>query len=992
MAFTLDQLNYAARQAYTSMQNDTWLQEPIKANFYKSLEELVDYISGKSTVAPTITPTHPRDAYCYMPLLKLVDIRNLDEQDQKLIKVFAGSKNAPMFMSPILQQIADQILAEKDEDGLVKAMVTLRQFGLTDEAVLFSLAGVGSGATSTSYYIFFYDRPKLLVHAAGKYIASLFPEYKNKIVDAFITKHASADWSGRLVEYLAQHTTYDLSDFLYYSSYGTTYLCLDNAIYIATYNPELHQKALWIAYDNGNTYVTKPAVKYFILRAMADKLPEAYRTKQLDAARTYLENHITEGKGYWGYHEASFWMRDQSGRNIQKIVSPTAMEDLFQYEPENAAQIASDYLRQLNIAFISPEVLQVIDKHLGEKAVDVLALGLETEKGNGTTLKVLLELLGKYDYSRHVDKVWNITKDKSKSIRLIAATELAKLGEAALPKCQELLGAKSADVRQTVAVILSRIKTPEAEKILLDTVNSEKNDDTRDVMIEALGERRYQHMNEQQITDMIVAAQKRGKLDAPLADWLDEKTLPALTFTASLSVNNLLATRFLIYRMSRAKEIRSDVEARPLLALIDKASSGAFAKKLFSQFIDNGGDAKQKYCLTLAGFLGDDSLVDVIRPQINKWVESNRGKMAEYGVVALALIGTNKALRAVEFFSRKYKTKYSNIGTAALNALQVAAEELGMDMNELADSIIPDFGFENMYKTFKVGEDEFRTFINKDFKLAFLNEDNKLLKSAPKNTPKPLLDEFKEIGKEVRDVVRSQSSRMELYLVIQRKWKPEKWQSFFVNNPIMFVYATHLLWGTFDASGKLSHTFYCAEDTSLLNLQDEEITIAEDSMVGMVHPLDLSEEERAAWIQKFYEAGIEPLFPQLLRPSVLLSDTDKDLTEVEEFADKKGNAVQIKGAFKRFGWTAWELGDHGDIYSFSKSFDELGVQAFIETGGGLFMGYTEDGWMAEFGKCYFRKMAGNIYQSPNLPLGEVPPIVYSEVLSELRQIVPEKAE
>ncbi|MBC8109672.1 MAG: DUF4132 domain-containing protein, partial [Verrucomicrobia bacterium] len=371
--------------------------------------------------------------------------------------------------------------------------------------------------------------------------------------------------------------------------------------------------------------------------------------------------------------------------------------------------------------------------------------------------------------------------------------------------------------------------------------------------------------------------------------------------------------------------------------------------------------------------------------------DGSRGKMAEYGVVALALIGSNKALRTVEFFSRKYKNKYSNIGTAALNALQVAADELGMDMNELADSIIPDFGFENMYKTFSVGSEEFRAFVNKDFKLTFLNEDGKILKSLPKNTAKELAEEFKEIGKEIRDVVKSQSSRMELYLVIQRKWQAEKWQSFFVGNPIMFVYATHLVWGAFDITGKLTETFYCSEDTSLLNVNDEEISLPEDAQIGMIHPLLLSEAEKNTWIQKFYELEIESVFPQLLRPVVKLALKEATLTESEEFSKIKAEPMPIKGAFKGYGWVAWGVEDHGDISSFAKNYTEMGVRAMIDTGGGLFLGYDGDGMEAEFGSFYFKKISDK-WDEPNLAFGEVPEIVYSETVSELRQIIPKEEE
>ncbi|MDJ1466806.1 DUF4132 domain-containing protein [Cytophagaceae bacterium DM2B3-1] len=998
MAFTQQQLEQTANQVRHQIQTYPYTSDQTKQYLYPILQEVIDYLSGKTTQVPDVNTGNSGEVWYFRqfdallsPVNQLEDLEHLDEQDKRIFTALQTSPVLPELIEPLLRKIADAIISTEDDTLLIKYATKLREASITDKGIIDSLANACYG-TGTAYYNYFYRAPIILSNAAGKYIASLFKDYKDVIVEAFITYHNSDDWSKKLVNYLARNTDYNLTDFIYHQRGTTTYLNLANAVSIADYNAPLHESELLNAYKKGTPYVTELSLKYLILRGLANALPEKYRAEQLNEAHHYLKQinqHIQQSKGtYWGYRDACHWGFDENGKEAAHVLSAVILDDIFQHDTANARQTAVDLLTTIAIGYIEPKALSVIDKHLGKEGIDVLALGLLTDKGDGKTLKKLLELLGQYDYSQHRNKVWNLTKDKSKAIRMIATTELAKLGEAALDKCQELLNAKSADVRQTVAMILSRIKTPEAEKILLDTVNSEKNDDARDVMLEALGERRYQNITDAQLAELIAGAQKRGKLDAPLVPWLKVDDLPTIQFTEgrTLTPDEVL---FLLYRMSRAKEIRTDIEARPLLLRIDRKNNGAFAKKLFTLFIDNGGDAKQKYCLTLAGLLGDDSLIDVIRTQINKWVETSRGKMAEYGVVALALIGSNKALRTVEFFSRKYKNKNGNVGAAALNALQVAAEELNMDMNELADSIIPDFGFENMYKTFKVGQDEYRAFVNKDFKLAFLNEDGKLLKSAPKGTDKELLEEFKEIGKEIRDVVKSQSGRMELYLVIQRRWQPEKWQKFFVGNPIMFVYATHLLWGIFDSDGTLIQPFYCAEDTTLLSLDDQEVMLPEDKVIGMVHPISLSEEEKTAWIQKFFDLGIETIFPQLQRPIISLKEKDKTSTEIETFAGKTGNANKVKGTFKRLGWITWELGDHGDIYSLSKLFHELGIQAIVETSGELFVGY-EDSGEAEFGNLYFLKLSDKWHEEPHIPLGQVPPIVYSEVLSELEQIVPKE--
>lgn len=376
--------------------------------------------------------------------------------------------------------------------------------------------------------------------------------------------------------------------------------------------------------------------------------------------------------------------------------------------------------------------------------------------------------------------------------------------------------------------------------------------------------------------------------------------------------------------------------------------------------------------------------------------------MAEYAVGALALIGSNKALRSVEFFSRKYRSKNKNIGEAAKNALKTAAEELGISTYELADRIIPDFGFDGLFKVFEANSNEYRAFIDNNFKLAYFDENNKKLKSPPKGTPKELQDEFKEIAKEVRDIVRSQSDRLEQYMVIGRRWNKEEWEKFFLNNPIMFVYALKLVWGEFDKQGKLLQTFYCSEDTSLINLEDEEISLEEDSFIGMVHPLHLAVQDTKNWQDKFYEMGIETIFEQMNRPVFDLEEKEKSTLSSSRFHNRKVDARSTVGYFEKLGWKRGSVVDGGMVSSYCKSFEDAGIDAIIETEG-IFMGYY-DYDDCHLGRLYFVKTGsvsfGNYaYNEPSnekderlLVFEKVPAIIYSEVIGDLEKIAPKKEE
>ena len=513
----------------------------------------------------------------------------------------------------------------------------------------------------------------------------------------------------------------------------------------------------------------------------------------------------------------------------------------------------------------------------------------------------------------------------------------------------------------------------------------------------------------------VTLATEQGKLKKSLPNWLNTEG-PLLYYKNNHEALDLYTIAFLFYKMSQTKDIRTDMEARPLLSLIDRETSAPFAKWLLDAYFQNGADAKLKWCLTLGAVLGGDAEIAFLQRNIVSFVENNRGKMAENVVKALALQGSQRALRAVDFFSRKYKNK--SIGKAALEAFDVAAEELGITPYELADSVIPDFGFDGLFKGFEANSVQYRAYIGNDFKLAFLDEDNNTLKALPKGTSAVLKEEFKEIGKEIRDIVKSQSSRLEQYLVIQRRWSIDKWQGFFLINPVMFVYAVRLIWGIFDEKGALISVFRCQEDQSLTDkngddidfealenswrvsnpprvLADNQSSIDNKKLsISMVHPIDLDAETLDFWKNDLLDNGIEAIFPQLNRPVILLKKMDENVKMSDAFEGVEIGGYTFLSRMDKTGWVKGSIGDGGCILSYYKTFTEVDLVAIVLQTGSLSVGYYDVN--AEIGKVMFVKKAdirfGNyMYDEPSkmndprlVRFGDVPPIVYAEVMADMQ--------
>jgi hypothetical protein len=647
-------------------------------------------------------------------------------------------------------------------------------------------------------------------------------------------------------------------------------------------------------------------------------------------------------------------------------------------------------------------------------------------------LATLIKKLKQYETamtSDIVENFWLFARHADKEVRQLTAQHIAKtLGEAAIPEAEKMILEKKTDVRLTGAKILSLIKTEKATNILRGYMDDEINDDVRNAMLEGIAHYLVENATIESVAESVTSAEKRGKLAKPVLAWLVK--YPPLTYKKDGIALDDATIAFLFYRMSQAKDIRTDLEARPLLSLIDRETSAPFSKWLLDSYFQNGADAKFKWCLTLGAMLGGDNEVSFLQRNVVSFVDSNRGRMAENVVKALALQGSQRALRAVEFFSRKYKTKNKNIGAAALEAFDMAAEELGMTPYELADSVIPDFGFDGLFKEFEANKDTYRAFIGNDFKLAFLDEDNKTLKALPKGTSAELKEEFKEIGKEIRDIVKSQSSRLEQYLVIQRRWSVDKWQAFFLTNPVMFVYAVRLIWGVFDDKNNLIAVFRCQEDQTLTDKDGDEIDfealenaqmslrgieategvsnvgfgmsdVANQSSInnkkltiGMVHPIGLDAETTDFWKNDLLDNDIEAIFPQLTRSVILLKDMDKNVKMSDDFSGIQFGGYGFISRMDKTGWSRGSVVDGGGISSYYKEFTEVGLVAIVMQTGGLSVGYYDVN--AEIGNLMFVKKSGvrfgsYMYDEPSkhddprlVRFGDVPPIVYSEVMADMQ--------
>ncbi len=218
--------------------------------------------------------------------------------------------------------------------------------------------------------------------------------------------------------------------------------------------------------------------------------------------------------------------------------------------------------------------------------------------------------------------------------------------------------------------------------------------------------------------------------------------------------------------------------------------------------------------------------------------------------VRLFILGTSKG-EHIQAGEEPLTVKKKYFGNAAL---ENAAKQLSMSPEELADRIVPTLGFsKDGSRVFDYGARSFTVRITPALELLITTGEGKAVKNMP--APGKTDDaeksaaayaDFKAMKKLMKDTVSSQRFRLETARMVGRCWSISGWRELFVENSVMHQFAISLIWGIYE-KGALTDTFRYMEDGSFNTADEEEYELPQEGNIGLVHPVELSEEELLAW-------------------------------------------------------------------------------------------------------------------------------------------------
>lgn len=547
----------------------------------------------------------------------------------------------------------------------------------------------------------------------------------------------------------------------------------------------------------------------------------------------------------------------------------------------------------------------------------------------GESKEVVMEGLFNADKEKYSEVLVRSLSDNSKIIRDKAASLLSS-HEGCKEQVLDILISKKTATREIAARILMNFDMREFAAEIEKFAEKEKNEKVKVLLLNIINAD-YLDKEILQSADSInsYCSERLKKTSYTAPEWMIVGGFPEVKYEDGKPISKDVIT-YLISKYSLENVVERNLTAEKVIDKCSKTDLDVLGNEILSIWINNGADTKEKWVLALVSAIGSFNVVNALKTQIDTWSKSSRGAIACEAVKALVLNGSDDALIIIDNIARKFKHK--QIKKAAEEAFISAAKMFNLTEEALADKIIPDLGFDKRgERIFDFGSRRFTVSLGLDFSLKIEDSSGKVIKTLPKSNKsddelkaKEAANEFKILKKQMKTIVSAQSLRLEMALAVNRLWKKKDWEKLFVENPIMHNFSLGLVWGVYE-DGELKDTFRYMEDGSFNTVDEEEYELLEDSLIGLVHPLEMETEILEGWKQQFEDYEIVQPFPQLQREVYSVTEEENDMKNIERFAGTKINGLSIVGKLTKMGWYRGSVQDAGCYYQFYKEDEKIGM-------------------------------------------------------------------
>ena len=148
----------------------------------------------------------------------------------------------------------------------------------------------------------------------------------------------------------------------------------------------------------------------------------------------------------------------------------------------------------------------------------------------------------------------------------------------------------------------------------------------------------------------------------------------------------------------------------------------------------------------------------------------------------------------------------------------------------------------------------------------------------------------------------------------------------------MHQFAMGLVWGIYEEH-KLVQSFRYMEDGSFNTEDEEEYTLPQQGQIGLVHPLELSEQSLEAWERQLEDYEIIQPIEQLARKVYCLTEEEQESSSLERFDGMVINDLSLGGRLTALGWLRGPVGSGGRFFTYYREESLLGLGAELHFSG-----------------------------------------------------------
>lgn len=419
-----------------------------------------------------------------------------------------------------------------------------------------------------------------------------------------------------------------------------------------------------------------------------------------------------------------------------------------------------------------------------------------------------------------------------------------------------------------------------------------------------------------------------------------------------------------------------------------------------------GSAIKSKGMLALAYLTHGSTAVKLIQSFMKQHYRRNAQIIAL--LTAFSVSDDPLIIQLLLGLSRRYRTQ--SVQDLAKKLVGTIAERNHWTADELADRTIPSAGLDdNGIMTLDYGSRTLTAHVNDKDKFVLQNEDGKTIKSLPAprqsdgDNEKALIKEAKALfstsKKELKQVLELQTARLYEAMCSQRVWSSSDWQEYLFAHPIMKRLVTRLVWLEMDgnqADANIISSFRPSDDGCLLDVDDEEVTLGQQSFVKLAHGMLLPAEECESWQEHLTDYEIKPLFggSGKLSSSKGMVGTQtqfdnacpefkKAAEQIDEFKGYVTDTFTLRGVLTKLGYQRASIEDGGSFDRYYKNYDSLGMSAVIVFSGSY---VPEENIPAVVYELCFEEKQSYSWNTDYIALEEVSPILLAESYAEYKTL------